>query len=80
MYRFIFTRYFRVNKYNKTFSLKDLKVELTMFYRHHFAFSSIHKLISHRLNKGSQLMVGQGVLLPVDIFTGFYIGLSFTSV
>ena len=30
-------------------------------------------LFSHRLNIGSQLMVGQGVPLPIDILTCFYI-------
>ena len=49
-------------------------------YCRHFAFSSIRQLFSYRLNKGSQVMVGQGVPLDIDIFARFYIGLSFISV
>ena len=55
---FIFSRYFWVNKYNKTFSLIDFQSLINDFYCHHFAFS-IHQLSPHKLNKGSQL-VGWG--------------------
>ena len=53
------------------------KVESTVFYCHHFALSSTNSL-PIKLNKGSQLIVGLGVLLPVDVFAHFYI--LFTSV
>ena len=45
-----------------------LKSKSTPFYCHHlglFAFSSIHQLSPRRVNKGSHLMVGPGILRPL---------------
>ena len=48
-----------------------LKSKLTSFYYRQlgwvifFAFSSIHQLSSHRVNKGSYLMMEPGILLPL---------------
>ena len=45
-----------------------LKLKLMSFYHRHFgcfAFSLIHQVSSHRINKASHLMMGLGFLLPL---------------
>ena len=51
-----------------------------VFYHCHFAFSSIHQLSPNKFNEGIHLILELGILLPVDVFAHFYIGLLFTSV
>ena len=51
-----------------------LKMKSTSFYHCHlvpFAFSQIHQEAYHRVNKGSHLMMGPGILLPLPVSIWF---------
>ena len=57
-------------KYTRTYAVYSTLKPKSMFYHGHlggfsFAFSLIHQLSSYRVNKGSYLMMGPGILLPL---------------